>query len=139
MRDMKQGINKAIADYEEDVKLKSGEELKDWNLSDESKELIEHGYIQCSLQIGYDIVTKGESFMVGLQEMVLENDELKRKLEKYKDIKEIIARNILAWDTSKDKTQGLLPEVYLSDKYLFTKLTGEEPIYINLLKYAKIN
>lgn len=42
------------------------------------------------------------------------------------EIKETIARNLVAWDTSKDKTEGLLPEVYLNDKYLYKQLTGEE-------------
>lgn len=37
--------------------------------------MIEYGYVQCSLQIGFDIVSKGDSFMVELQEMVLQNDK----------------------------------------------------------------
>jgi hypothetical protein len=37
-----------------------------------------------------------------------------------------IARNLVAWDTSKDKREGLLPEVYLTNKYLYKILTGEE-------------
>lgn len=130
MRDMKEGINKAIGNYEE-----HGVYIE---LTAREKELIEYGYIQCSLHVGYDMMTKGENFIMGLQEMILENDEFKKKLENYKGIIEIIARNILAWDTSKDKTQGLLPEVYLSNKHLFTKLTGEEPYYKNLIKYAKL-
>ncbi len=49
--------------------------------------------------------------------------------EKDKAIKELtrtIARNLVAWDTSKDKREGLLPEVYLTNKYLYKQLTGEE-------------
>lgn len=41
-------------------------------------------------------------------------------------VAEIIARNLVAWDTSKDKSQGLLPEVYLTNKWLYKELTGEE-------------
>lgn len=66
MRDMKEGINKAIELQEEDIKIHGGTEL-----SVRDKELIEHGYIQCALQIGTDIGMKNESFMIGLQEMVL--------------------------------------------------------------------
>ncbi|MBX4259789.1 hypothetical protein KTC96_25010 (plasmid) [Clostridium estertheticum] len=59
--------------------------------------------------------------------------EVRFELMKYEDanvdikeIKETIARNLVAWDTSKDKTQGLLPEVYVRDRYLYKQLTGEE-------------
>ncbi|MEX3713373.1 hypothetical protein ABFV99_13295 [Cytobacillus horneckiae] len=38
----------------------------------------------------------------------------------------LIARNLVAWDTSKDKREGLLPEVYLTNKYWYKQLTGEE-------------
>lgn len=72
MRDMKEGIKKAIDQYEED-EIRKGRR----KFTEHEKELIEYGYVQCSLQIGYDIVSKGESFMAGLQEMVLENDKLK--------------------------------------------------------------
>jgi hypothetical protein len=73
MRDMKQGINKAIDSYDE-----HGVSVE---LTDHEKELIEYGYVQCALQIGCDIVTKGESFMAGLQKMVVENDALKAELK----------------------------------------------------------
>jgi hypothetical protein len=39
---------------------------------------------------------------------------------------EVIARNLVAWDTSKDKKQGLLPEVYLTNKQIYRELVGEE-------------
>ncbi len=43
------------------------------------------------------------------------------------EITEIIARNCVAWDTSKDKREGLLPEVAVfSNPYLYEKLTGEK-------------
>ena len=52
-------------------------------------------------------------------------------------IEEIIARNIMAWETSKDKTDGMLPEVYLTDKVFFKSLTGLYPTHDNLRKYFK--
>lgn len=70
MRDMKEGIRKVTKQYEEDVVR-----INNTILSEKEKELIEYGYVQCSFQIGYDIVSKGDSFMVGLQEMVLRNDK----------------------------------------------------------------
>lgn len=60
------------------------------------------------------------------------------KLEKLeKEFIETLARNIAAWQTSKDKKQGLLPEVYLHDTYLFEKMTGLNPnVWSNLQKCA---
>jgi ASC-1-like (ASCH) protein len=52
-------------------------------------------------------------------------------------LEEVISRNIVAWETSKDKSQGLLPEVYITDKILFTSLTGLEAAWKNLNKYIK--
>lgn len=43
-----------------------------------------------------------------------------------KELTRTIARNLVAWDTSKDNREGLLPEVYLTNKYLYKQLTGEE-------------
>ncbi len=56
--------------------------------------------------------------------------ELLEKIEKLEkmqaELTRVIARNLIAWDTSKDKREGLLPEVYLTNKYLYKQLTGEE-------------
>ncbi|WP_289136305.1 hypothetical protein [uncultured Brevibacillus sp.] len=41
------------------------------------------------------------------------------------DTAKLIARNLVAWDTSKDKREGLLPEVYLSNRVWYERLTGE--------------
>lgn len=64
--------------------------------------------------------------------------EVREKLKRYEElnIEEVLARNIAAWETSKDKREGLLPEVYLTDRCLFRKLTGLEPIWRNLQKFA---
>ena len=54
-------------------------------------------------------------------------DGIIEDLEKQKkQFSEVIARNLVAWDTSKDKREGLLPEIYLTNKYWYKQLTGEE-------------
>lgn len=56
--------------------------------------------------------------------------ELLKKVEQFenqqKELTRVIARNLIAWDTSKDKREGLLPEVYLANRQLYKELTGEE-------------
>lgn len=62
--------------------------------------------------------------------------EVREKLKYYEEklgnttveeITETIARNCVAWDTSKDKREGLLPEVaYFKNPSLYEKLTGEK-------------
>lgn len=47
--------------------------------------------------------------------------ELKQQI---KELTRIIARNLVAWDNSKDKKESLLPEVYVSNKYFYEQLTG---------------
>lgn len=80
MRDMEEGIRKAIKQYEEDeIRINNSV------LSEKEKGLIEYGYVQCSLQIGYDIVSKGDSFMVGLQELVLQNDKFEMAEKKIRE------------------------------------------------------
>lgn len=44
-------------------------------LSEKEKELLEHDYIQCSLQISSDLFSRGESFIPMLQKMALKNDK----------------------------------------------------------------
>ena len=44
----------------------------------------------------------------------------------HNELSRLVARNLVAWDTSKDKREGLLPEVYLLNKYWYKKLIGEE-------------
>lgn len=53
---------------------------------------------------------------------------------KNEEMAELIARNLIAWDTSKDKREGLLPEVYLANKYQYKQLTGEEYIKHKAIK-----
>ncbi|MGO4369359.1 hypothetical protein AB4Z21_00935 [Paenibacillus sp. MCAF20] len=57
------------------------------------------------------------------------------RLEKVQaELTRTIARNLIAWDTSKDKREGLLPEVYLTNKILYKQLTGEEYIQQKAMK-----
>lgn len=67
-----------------------------------------------------------------------DNDNLKTEVAMLKSgFLETLARNIAAWQTSKDKKEGLLPEVYLHNMYLFEKMTGLNPyVWSNLKKYA---
>lgn len=50
------------------------------------------------------------------------------------EMAKLIARNLVAWDTSKDKREGLLPEVYLSNQFIYKKLTGEEYVKHKAIK-----
>ncbi len=68
--------------------------------------------------------------LVGSKATEQENIELRKEIVKvsfyHHKLGEVIARNLVAWDTSKDKLQGLLPEVYLTNKQAYHKLFGEE-------------
>ncbi len=55
-----------------------------------------------------------------------------------KELAEAVVRNLIAWDNSKDKEQGLLPEVYLTNRYLYKQLTGVEYNYIDACTRFKI-
>ena len=46
-----------------------------------------------------------------------------------KELTIIVARNLIAWDTSKDKTDGMLPEVYMSNLHWYRKVTGVDYSY----------
>lgn len=60
----------------------------------------------------------------------MHNEFLKFKEINLREITECIARNCVAWDTSKDKTESLLPEVAVfTNPYLYKKLTGEKYSY----------
>lgn len=62
------------------------------------------------------------------------SDDLKPDTNAHDSIASVIARNLVAWDTSKDKREGLLPEVYLTNKVLYKQLTGEEYIQHKAMK-----
>ena len=39
---------------------------------------------------------------------------------------ETVARNLVAWETSKDKKEGLLPNIYTTNRAMYKELTGQE-------------
>lgn len=53
-------------------------------------------------------------------------EQLIKQINLYDDLAEAIARNLTAWDTSRDKKESLLPEVYLTNRWLYKQITGEE-------------
>ena len=61
---------------------------------------------------------------IELHDWLLELREL-RKIN-MPEITRTIARNCVAWDTSKDKKEGLLPEVTITNEYLYEALTGKK-------------
>ncbi len=68
----------------------------------------------------YLVVNKDEEYADLVNKLIL-------KEVSAREILETIARNCVAWDTSKDKTEGLLPEVAVfKNPSLYKKLTGEE-------------
>ena len=109
MRDMREGINKAIELQEEDIKIHGGVEL-----SDRDKELIEHGYIQCALQIGSDIGMKSESFVNGLREMVLSSTYVKSQLKVF-EINESEIVMAITEDEAKEYYEANISEVNEDD------------------------
>jgi threonine aldolase len=68
----------------------------------------------------YWVVNKDEEYAKLVKNLIF-------KEVSQREITETIARNCVAWDTSKDKTDGLLPEVAIfKNPCLYEKLTGEE-------------
>ncbi|WP_373845411.1 hypothetical protein [Clostridium sp.] len=68
----------------------------------------------------YLVVNQDEEYADLVKKLIL-------KETSEREIIETIARNCVAWDTSKDKAEGLLPEVAVfKNPYLYEKLTGEE-------------
>lgn len=67
--------------------------------------------------------------------LIIAAPEMKKQLDQ---LAEIIARNLTAWDTSKDNSQGMLPEVYLSNKVWYERLTGEEYRFYKAIKKFNI-
>jgi hypothetical protein len=66
-------------------------------------------------------------------------EDIRYLVEQINELTKVIARNLVAWDTSKDKSQGLLPEVYLTNRYLYKQLTGEEYNFTAACKRFKID
>ena len=63
-----------------------------------------------------------------------------KAVNNFDEIIETIARNCIAWDTSKDKREGLLPEVAVfTNRSLYKKLTGEEYNFSKVCKKYHID
>lgn len=76
----------------------------------------------------YLVVNQDESYADLVKKLILKD------ISAY-EIVETIARNCVAWDTSKDKREGLLPEVaFFKNSSLYKRLTGEEYNYSKAVK-----
>ena len=53
-------------------------------------------------------------------------EQLIKQINLYDELARTIARNLTAWDTSRDRKESLLPEVYLTNRWLYKQITGEE-------------
>ncbi|WP_024834115.1 hypothetical protein [Ruminiclostridium josui] len=53
-------------------------------------------------------------------------EQIIKQINLYDELARTIARNLVAWDTSKDKELSLLPEVYLTNRWIYKRITGEE-------------
>lgn len=80
----------------------------------------------------YFVVNKDEPYTALVEKLIL--GEVTAR-----EIIETIARNCVAWDTSKDKREGLLPEVAIfKNPYLYKSLTGEEYNYYTAIRKFRI-
>ena len=84
-------------------------------------------------------VEKEDSLIAYLEIDEDDSKEWVKFLNLREEIVETIARNLVAWDTSKDKKQGLLPEVYLSNQRLYKQLTGEEYNFYKVCKKYRLD
>lgn len=75
--------------------------------------------LNCKKLNNYLVVNKDEPYADLVSKLILNKITIQ-------DIIETIARNCTAWDTSKDKKEGLLPEVSATNEYLYKILTGEK-------------
>ncbi len=77
---------------------------------------------------GLEIKTeKGNSKVIGeLYANRNDAEQIIKQVNLYDELARTIARNLVAWDSSKDKELSLLPEVYLTNRWLYKQITGEE-------------
>jgi hypothetical protein len=75
---------------------------------------------------------------LAMHEAHRKRDECERLEKTQNELVRVIARNLVAWDTSKDKREGLLPEVYLANKHLYKQLIGEEYFQHKAMKMFQI-
>jgi len=65
-------------------------------------------------------------------------DKAVKIIKEHNEIPGLIARNLVAWDTSKDKREGLLPEVYVYNQHMYEKLTGAKYTFTDACKRFNI-
>lgn len=122
-------------------------ELKDGKLDVSLQGEVARVYMECFINLfeqngGKNFLTvtmtgQGKKYGITIQDCTKELTPAEKLEKMEKEFLETLARNIAAWQTSKDKKEGLLPEVYLHDTYLFKKMTDLSPdVWKNLKKYA---
>lgn len=79
---------------------------------------------------GYGLNAKTENgkikFIGELYANKADAEKIIKQINLYDELARTIARNLVAWDSSKDKELSLLPEVYLTNRWLYKQITGEE-------------
>lgn len=78
------------------------------------------------LQIGYDIGTKSESFITGLQEIVLENDSLKEKEINRRKLNTLNQLQVTDWDCDSDSIVYVLVENIEQNKAIIISIGGTD-------------
>lgn len=77
------------------------------------------------LSVLIDEKEKDEKLSINMSELVARNAK-KEILDIMDAFKINVAKNLLAWDSSKDKVSGLLPEVYYKNLNVYKLLTGKD-------------
>ncbi|OPX46346.1 hypothetical protein CLHUN_01620 [Ruminiclostridium hungatei] len=75
---------------------------------------------------GLGLWDKNGSVVAELYANTEDAEQLVKQINLYDELARTIARNLTAWDTSRDKKESLLPEVYLTNRWLYKQITGEE-------------
>lgn len=71
--------------------------------------------------------SKGNNTVVAeLYANTADAEQIIKQINLYDELARTIARNLVAWDRSRDKREGLLPEVYLTNRWLYKQITSEE-------------
>lgn len=104
------------------------------------KELEEITGCDCKMQFdnkGYSLSNR--NIIAELYADKKDAEQIIKQVNLYDDLVEAVARNLVAWDTSIDKREGMLPEIYQRSQSLYKKITGEEYNFISACKRFHIN
>jgi hypothetical protein len=125
-----------LSDYQYEVEMDSGN-LSQWDhiraiftFKNQVDGLEQQAHDMAEKHADKDIVINQLQALVESQSRVLEGFIV--------DTSRLVARNLVAWDTSKDKREGLLPEVYLKNKLVYKELTGDEYVMHKAIKKFNI-